>query len=161
RWITSAGNLGHTPTTALGSSSVPVQRQVFRQRLSTSLFWKAFPFSIPKQISGMSILPLRSWPTRWRISGGEINCSPPAWKVQVSSQKAWPGYTAMGVAEDEFGFDYQQRLLSILRQEYSTPKSKADVPLLRGNEWFHNYRKGPLALYALSSYIGRDKVNLA
>lgn len=77
----------------------------------------------------------------------------------LSESLAW--YTAMGVAEAEFGFDYQQRLLSILRQEYNTPQSRADVPLIRGNEWFHNYRKGPLALYALSRYIGRDKVNLA
>src|SRR5690606_6775037 len=77
----------------------------------------------------------------------------------LSESLAW--YTAMGVAEEEFGFDHQQRLLSIVRQEYSTPQSKADVPLLRGNELFHNYRKGPLALYALSSYIGRDNVNLA
>src|SRR5690606_26176691 len=77
----------------------------------------------------------------------------------LSESLAW--YTAMGVVEEEFGFDYQQRLLSILRQEYDTPQSKADVPLLRGNEWFHNYRKGPLALYALSKYVGRDKINLA
>src|SRR5690606_21967815 len=91
RWITSAGNLGHTPTTVLGSLSVPVQRQAFSQRRSTFLFWKDFPISIPKEISGMSILPQGSWPTRWRTNGGEINCSPPAWKVQEFSLKAWPG----------------------------------------------------------------------
>lgn len=77
----------------------------------------------------------------------------------LSESLAW--YSAMGVAEDAFGSDYQQRLLSILRQEYDNPKSKADVPLIRGNDWFHNYRKGPLALNTLSKYMGRDKINLA
>lgn len=77
----------------------------------------------------------------------------------LSESLAW--YTAMGVAEEEFGPEYQERLVSILRQEYVTPKSKADVPLIRGNEWFHNYRKGPLALYTLSKYVGREKINSA
>ena len=77
----------------------------------------------------------------------------------LSESLAW--YTAMGVAEEEFGLEYQQRLISILRQEYETPQAKADVPLIRGNEWFHNYRKGPLALYTLSKYVGREKINSA
>ena len=77
----------------------------------------------------------------------------------LSESLAW--YTAMGVAQEEFGLEYQQRLISILRQEYETPQSKADVPLIRGTAWFHNYRKGPLALYTLSRYFGRDKTNLA
>ena len=77
----------------------------------------------------------------------------------LSESLAW--YSAMGVLEDKYGPEYLKRLLSYLREEYETPKTRAAVPLLQANDWYQNYRKGPFALYALSQYIGRDKVNRA
>ncbi|MFD2513266.1 M1 family aminopeptidase [Pontibacter locisalis] len=75
----------------------------------------------------------------------------------LSESLAW--YSAMGVLEDKYGPENVQRLLSFLREEYENPKTRAAVPLLQANDWYQNYRKGPFALYAMSQYIGRDKVN--
>jgi aminopeptidase N len=49
--------------------------------------------------------------------------------------------------------------LSFLREENETPRTRAAKPLLQANDFYQNYRKGPLALYALSQYIGRNQVN--
>jgi ABC-2 type transport system permease protein len=75
----------------------------------------------------------------------------------LSESLAW--YSAMGVMEKHYGSRHLQKLLSFLREEYETPRTKASVPLLRATDWYHNYRKGPFALYALSKYMGKDRVN--
>jgi hypothetical protein len=67
----------------------------------------------------------------------------------------------MGVLEKHYGPIHLQKLLSFLREEYKTPRTKASVPLLRATDWYHNYRKGPFVLYALSNYMGKDRVNCA
>ncbi|MFD2244632.1 ABC transporter permease/M1 family aminopeptidase [Pontibacter ruber] len=77
----------------------------------------------------------------------------------LSESLAW--YSAMGVMEEKYGPEHLRRLQSFLQEEYKTPRTKAAVPLLRATNWYHNYRKGPFALYSLSRYIGREKVNLA
>ena len=54
------------------------------------------------------------------------------------------------------------RFLGFMRRDYLTPRSRADVPLLRAaTDWFLGYRKGPFAMYALREYIGQDNVDLA
>jgi hypothetical protein len=70
-------------------------------------------------------------------------------------------YSAMQVVEKTRGPDQLQAYLDMMRSEYQLPRSRASPPLLRATEQFLNYRKGPLAMYALSQYIGRDQVNLA
>lgn len=75
----------------------------------------------------------------------------------ITESLAW--YSAMGVMEDKYGSEHLRRLLSFLREENETPRSRAALPLLQANDWYQMYRKGPLALYALSQYIGRDRVN--
>ncbi|SIQ98996.1 ABC transporter permease/M1 family aminopeptidase [Pontibacter lucknowensis] len=75
----------------------------------------------------------------------------------LSESLAW--YSAMGVLEEHYGPEHQKRLRSFLLEENENPKTRAAVPLLQANDWYQNYRKGPFALYALSQYIGRDKVN--
>jgi ABC-type transport system involved in multi-copper enzyme maturation permease subunit len=77
----------------------------------------------------------------------------------LSESLAW--YSAMGVLEEKYGPDHLKKLLNFLREEYETPRTKAAVPLLRGTDWYNNYRKGPLALYAMCRYIGKKKVNAA
>lgn len=77
----------------------------------------------------------------------------------LSESLAW--YSAFGVVEETFGQEHLQRLLAVLRTAYETPRTRADVPLLRAHNKYHNYRKGPFALYALSQYIGREQVNSA
>ncbi|MBF9141022.1 ABC transporter permease/M1 family aminopeptidase [Hymenobacter properus] len=75
----------------------------------------------------------------------------------ITESLAW--YSAMGVLEDKYGAEHLQALLGFLREENETPRTRAAKPLLQADDWYQNYRKGPLALYALSQYIGRDRVN--
>ena len=70
-------------------------------------------------------------------------------------------YSATQVLESTLGPEQLQAYLDMMRREYQVPRTRAAKPLLRATEQFLNYRKGPLAMYALSRYIGRDQVNLA
>ncbi|HYG02566.1 MAG TPA: hypothetical protein VD927_08970 [Chryseosolibacter sp.] len=70
-------------------------------------------------------------------------------------------YSAMQVVEESLGYEHLMLYLSQMRQEYEVPRSHASPPLLRSNNRFMNYRKGPFALFALRNYIGKDSVNNA
>jgi hypothetical protein len=70
-------------------------------------------------------------------------------------------YSAMQVVEETLGYGHLRRYLSQMRQEYEVPRSRAAPPLLRANNAFMHYRKGPFALFALRNYIGKDRVNEA
>jgi ABC-2 type transport system permease protein len=78
----------------------------------------------------------------------------------LTESMAW--YTAMGVMDEGYGSEQQRRLVNFMQETYETPRTRAAVPLLRvSSDWFLAYRKGPLALYALSKYIGKERINLA
>ncbi|NIR43332.1 MAG: ABC transporter permease [Gemmatimonadetes bacterium] len=68
-------------------------------------------------------------------------------------------YSAYQVVEESYGPEHLRRLLGRLRMAYQVPRTHAAVPLLRANDAFLYYRKGPFALYALSQYIGAERVN--
>lgn len=68
-------------------------------------------------------------------------------------------YSAMQVVEKNLGYEHLLRYLSQMRLEYEVPRSRAAPPLLRSNNAFMHYRKGPFALFALRNYIGKDRVN--
>jgi hypothetical protein len=70
-------------------------------------------------------------------------------------------YTGMQVLEETYGNEYLQRYLTSIRKTYEIPRTKAAVPLLRANDQYLGYRKGPFALYALSHYTSKEKVNCA
>ncbi|WP_375437690.1 M1 family aminopeptidase [uncultured Hymenobacter sp.] len=75
----------------------------------------------------------------------------------ITESLAW--YSAMGVLEDNYSPEHLPALLSFLREENETPRTRAAKPLLQADDFYQNYRKGPFALYALSQYIGRERVN--
>lgn len=75
----------------------------------------------------------------------------------LSESLAW--YSAMGVLEEMYGLEHLKKLLHFLREEYENPRTRAAVPLLQATDYYQYYRKGPFALYALSEYIGKKKVN--
>ncbi len=75
----------------------------------------------------------------------------------LSESLAW--YSAMGVLEKNYGPEHRNKLLRFMREEYENPRTRAAVPLLQATDFYHYYRKGPIALYALSEYIGRERVN--
>jgi len=75
----------------------------------------------------------------------------------ITESLAW--YSALGMVETQYGTEHLQRLLSFLREENETPRTRAAKPLLQADDFYQNYRKGPLALYAISQYLGRERVN--
>jgi hypothetical protein len=80
-------------------------------------------------------------------------------EVLLIESLAW--YSAMGVVEQARGRQELERLVALMREAWLPPRPPSDPPLLRANDWFLGYRKGPLALYALREYIGAERVNLA
>ena len=70
-------------------------------------------------------------------------------------------YSATQVVETLLGPEQLQAYLGMMRDQYQVPRSLAMPPLLRAADQFLYYRKGPLALHAMSQYIGRGQVNLA
>ncbi|WP_439882783.1 ABC transporter permease/M1 family aminopeptidase [Pontibacter sp. MBLB2868] len=77
----------------------------------------------------------------------------------LSESLAW--YSAMGALEEKYGPEHLSRLLSFLREENENPRTRASSPLLQATDPYQYYRKGPFALYGLSQYIGREKVDAA
>jgi ABC-2 type transport system permease protein len=75
----------------------------------------------------------------------------------LTESLAW--YSAMGVVERALGREHLQRLLSMMREAYAVPRTRAEVPLLRATDSFLTYRKGPFAMYALREYAGTGQVN--
>ncbi|MFD2516016.1 ABC transporter permease subunit [Pontibacter locisalis] len=70
-------------------------------------------------------------------------------------------YTSLQLVEETYGKEHAQRLLDMWRKSYEVPRSRATAPLLQATDAFIGYRKGPLALHALSEYIGKEPVNMA
>jgi len=70
-------------------------------------------------------------------------------------------YSGYQVVEEAYGHEHLRRLLSRLRTADDIPRTRAAVPLLRAVDPYAAYRKGPFAMYALSEYIGEERVNEA
>jgi ABC-2 type transport system permease protein len=70
-------------------------------------------------------------------------------------------YSGYQVVEETYGHEHLRRLLSRLRTADDIPGTRAAVPLLRAADSYAAYRKGPFAMYALSEYIGEERVNEA
>ncbi|HEY1115904.1 MAG TPA: M1 family aminopeptidase [Chitinophagaceae bacterium] len=68
-------------------------------------------------------------------------------------------YSGMQVLEMNYGAGHLQQFLDYLHSFYEMPRSLATPSLLQANEDFLYYRKGGLAMYTLSKYIGKEKVN--
>jgi hypothetical protein len=68
-------------------------------------------------------------------------------------------YSAMRVVEDTLGAEPLRRNLVSMRDENVRPHSRAAQPLLRATDSFSYARKGPLALYTMREYIGKDRVD--
>jgi ABC-2 type transport system permease protein len=68
-------------------------------------------------------------------------------------------YSGMQVLEKNYGDGHLQKYVDYLHSSYEIPRLIATPSLLQANESFLYYRKGGLAMYALSKYIGKEKVN--
>lgn len=68
-------------------------------------------------------------------------------------------YSGMQVLEKNYGNSHLRQYVNFLHSFYEMPRSLATPSLLQANEAFLYYRKGGLAMYSLSKYIGKEKVN--
>ncbi len=68
-------------------------------------------------------------------------------------------YSGMQVLENHYGDAHLRRYVRYLHSFYEMPRSLATPSLLHANEKFLYYRKAGLAMYALSRYIGKERVN--
>jgi aminopeptidase N len=68
-------------------------------------------------------------------------------------------YAGMQVLEQQYGDGHLRQYVNYLHSSYEMPRSLATPSLLQANEAFLYYRKGGLAMYALTKYIGKEKVN--
>jgi hypothetical protein len=75
----------------------------------------------------------------------------------LSEGLAW--YGAMQVVRDSGGPDQLRKLLAFMRQPYPFRPIRRGEPLLRALDPYLAYRRGPFAMYALSEYVGKDRVN--
>lgn len=89
---------------------------------------------------------------QWTVPYASVEGAP-----VMSESLAW--YYAMKVVEHAGGPGQLQRLLRFMRQPHPYPPIRRGEPLLRGLDPYMSYRKGPFALYALSEYVGEDRVN--
>ena len=71
-------------------------------------------------------------------------------------------YSAFRVMEKTYGVEHLRGLIQSLRRtDDEAPRTRAAVPLLRANDQYLAYRRGPFAMYALSEYVGEGRVNQA
>ena len=91
--------------------------------------------------------------------GATLTPAPVEGAAVLTESVAW--YSAMQVVERTLGREHLRRLLSMMREVYAAPRTRAGVPLLRAADSFLTYRKGPFAMYALGEYAGTERVNAA
>ncbi|MDQ3700667.1 MAG: ABC transporter permease, partial [Chloroflexota bacterium] len=89
---------------------------------------------------------------QWTVPYANVEGAP-----VLSESLAW--YYGMKVVENDRGLEHLRRLLRFMRQPHPYPPIRRGEPLLRGLDPYLAYRKGPFALYALSEYIGEERVN--
>jgi ABC-2 type transport system permease protein len=77
----------------------------------------------------------------------------------MSEGLAW--YYAIKAVENARGIEHARRLLSYLRQPHPIRQIRRGEPLLRGLDPYLSRRRAPFALYALSEYVGEERVNAA
>jgi ABC-2 type transport system permease protein len=76
-----------------------------------------------------------------------------------SESLAW--YSAMQVVKKHYGQDKLRRLMASMRQPNPFPRVRRGLPLLRADDPWAMYRRGPFAMIALSEYVGETQVNTA
>ena len=91
------------------------------------------------------------------MGGGQLAYAHVEGAILLTESLAW--YSAFGAVEETHGKEHLRALLSWMREPHPIPPVRATVPLLRANGRYLGYRKGPFAMYALSEYIGEERVN--
>jgi ABC-2 type transport system permease protein len=77
----------------------------------------------------------------------------------LSEGIAW--YYGIMLVKETRGEEQTRQLLSFLRRPYPHQPIRRGEPLLRALDPYLSYRRGPFAMYALTEYVGTEKVNSA
>ncbi|HEX2222687.1 MAG TPA: hypothetical protein VHN15_00625 [Thermoanaerobaculia bacterium] len=91
---------------------------------------------------------------QWTVPYAHVEGAP-----VLSESLAW--YYAMKAVEKAGGIEQLRLLQAYMRHPHPYPPIRRGEPLLRGLDPYLSYRKGPFALYALSEYVGEERVNAA
>jgi ABC-2 type transport system permease protein len=70
-------------------------------------------------------------------------------------------YSGLKVVEDTYGAEQVRLLLNMWRESYEVPRSWFMNSLLEANDPFLGYRKGVMALHALTQYTNSEAINEA
>jgi ABC-type transport system involved in multi-copper enzyme maturation permease subunit len=88
--------------------------------------------------------------------------TPASVEGEVLMAEGLANYSAMQVLERTDGREHLERYLrDVLWNAYQLPRTRVAAPLLRADTPFLGYRKGAHALYAVSQYIGEERMNAA
>jgi ABC-2 type transport system permease protein len=88
--------------------------------------------------------------------GHQVSPAPIKGAALITESLAW--FSAFEIVEEALGRETFLSLLELARDDYFSPQERAADPLLQANQTSLIYRKGPLALYALREYIGKEQV---
>lgn len=91
--------------------------------------------------------------------GGQLRHAYAEGAIVLSEGLAW--YSALRVVEEARGREALRQFMRLMREPYPWPPIRTGLPLLRAMDPYAGYRKGPFAMYALSQYVGEDRVNAA
>ncbi|MBB1286030.1 ABC transporter permease [Flavisolibacter sp. BT320] len=90
--------------------------------------------------------------------GHQVSPAPIKGAALITESLAW--FSAFEIVEEALGKVAFQTLIDLARDDYFSPQERDADPLLQASQTSLIYRKGPLALYALREYIGKEKVRL-
>jgi aminopeptidase N len=91
--------------------------------------------------------------------GGQLKYAYAEGAIVISEGLAW--YSAMQVVEKDRGREQLRQFMAKMREPNPWPPIRTGLPLLRAMDPYAGYRKGPFAMYALSQYMGEERVNRA
>jgi hypothetical protein len=88
--------------------------------------------------------------------GSKVSPAPIKGAALITESLAW--YSAMEIIETVRGQKEFLGIIEMARDDYFSPQERDADPLLEASQTSIIYRKGPLALYALREYIGKEQV---
>jgi ABC-2 type transport system permease protein len=90
--------------------------------------------------------------------GHQVSPAPIKGAALITESLAW--FSAFEIIKQALGQESFLAMISLARDDYFSPQEREAEPLLQANQTSLIYRKGPLALYALREYIGKEELQL-
>lgn len=91
--------------------------------------------------------------------GAQVSPAPIKGAALITESLAW--FSAFEIVEQALGKESFKTLIDMARDDYFSPQEREADPLLQASQKSLIYRKGPLAIYSLREYIGKEQVRLA